>query len=86
MSTDTPLRIDLDALNVLKVREIIELEEITGTPVTELISAGKPMGKTLQAIAYVMAKRERPDISMDDALELEIVLEQPEGDPTTAAG
>lgn len=78
------IRIDLDALNVLKVREIIELEEITGQPVTELIQVGQPMGKVLQAIAFVMAKRSNPDLTMDDALDIEVTLETP--DPTTAAG
>lgn len=87
MSDNGHIRIDFDDLNVLTVREIIEIEEMTGESVMELFSNnGAPMGKVLHAVAFVMARRENPEITKDEALDVEVSLETTPTDPPVVAG
>ena len=81
------MKINLDDLNCLKVREIIQLEEMTGESVMAIGQNGAPMGKMLHAVAFILARRENPDITEEDALDIEVDWgEAPEPDPTEAAG
>lgn len=68
------------AIEDLKVREIEELEEIMDCPFDECFVAGKPKGKTMRVIGYLVKKRENPDFTMEQAGELRIILES--ADPT----
>lgn len=80
MADDT---LDID-LTDLKVREIEELEEITGLPFDECFVTGGMKGKTIRALGYIVKKRDNPDFTLEEAGELRIVLTSNE-DPTTAA-
>lgn len=81
------MRIDFDDLNVLTVREIMQIEEMTGGSVMELFNGSQPMGKALHAVAYIMGRRENPDLTMDEALDIEVSLaDQEPPDPPEAAG
>lgn len=80
---DDVFEVDLESL---KVREIEEIEEITGLPLSEMLGSGKPLGKSLRAIAYVVRKRTDPSFTLEQAGELTIKLETASVDPTPAAG
>lgn len=80
---DDVFEVDLESL---KVREIEEIEEITGIPLSEMLSTGKPLGKSLRAIAYVVRKRTDPSFTLEAAGELVINLQAAPVDPTNAAG
>ena len=75
------LSIELDSLTVAEIETI---EEIIEAPVDEAFAAGKPRGKTLRAIGFVMKRRENPDFTLEDAGNLVVKLSEP--DPTSAAG
>ncbi len=79
---DDILEIDV---NDLRVREIEELEEIMDCPFDEAFQAGKPKGKFLRAIGYIIKKRDNPEFTLEQAGELRIVLDE-KPDPTPAAG
>lgn len=82
--SDQYLSIDL---NDLRIREIEEIEEIAGVPFDDLFASGKPRGKSLRAIGYVVKRRENPDFTLEQAGELIIKLSDDEGtpDPTSAS-
>lgn len=77
--------LEIDLAN-LRIREIEEIEAIAEAPFDELFSGGKPKGKALRAIGYVVKRRENPDFSIEDAGDLIVKLTDPEPDPTAAAG
>tara|TARA_Y100001963_G_scaffold130593_1_gene187042 strand:- start:1288 stop:1539 length:252 start_codon:yes stop_codon:yes gene_type:complete len=64
-----PVEVDIEAL---KIREIEELEEISGMSVDNLEADDAPKGKLLRALAYIVKKRENPDFTLEDAGELVI--------------
>lgn len=74
------LSIELDALTVAEIEVI---EEIVGAPIDEAFGVGKPRGKALRALGFVVKKRENPDFTLEDAGNLVVKLAEP--DPTTAA-
>lgn len=78
---DETFEIDLDNL---KVREIEEIEEIIGEPIDLAFADGKPRGKVLRAIGFVVKRRTNPAFTIEDAGELVIRLGEP-ADPTSAA-
>lgn len=80
---DEEFVVDLDAL---RIREIEELEEIIDGPFDQALADGRPKGKALRAIAYIVKRRENPDFTMEDAGELVIRLVGSSVDPTPAAG
>ena len=79
--TDDYLEINLDNL---RIREIEEIEEIIGGPFDQAFGEGKPRGKALRAIGFVVKRRTNPDFTIEQAGELIIRLGEP--DPTTATG
>lgn len=81
---DEYLTIDLGKL---RIREIEEIEEIAEAPFDSLFQEGKPRGKALRAIGYVVKRRENPDFTLDDAGELIVNFSDDEPkrtDPTPA--
>ncbi len=70
-------------LTDLRIREITEIETLTGKPFGEFADAlqGKtsPWGELLQIIGYIIKKRDNPDFTMEMALDLKVNM-----DPTTA--
>lgn len=84
----TTADVDADVLvfniNELRVREIEEIEEITGEPLEQSFSMDRPRGKMLRLIGYIVKKRDNPDFTMEMAGELRVIID--ESDPTPAAG
>lgn len=78
MSEDQYVSFDLGEL---KIREIEELEEITGRPFDQLFAEGSPRGKVMRAIGYITKKREDPDFTMEQAGDL-VFKAAPSVDPT----
>jgi hypothetical protein len=67
----TELKIDL---NELKVREIEEIEDRLGVSIDEAFGAGKPKGKAMRALGFVIQRRDNPDFSWEDAGDLVVNL------------
>lgn len=81
------IRIDFDDLNHLTVREIITIEAMTGESIMDVLSGGQMMGKVLAGVAFVLARRQDPNITEEEALDVEISLDDVTGArPTTPAG
>jgi hypothetical protein len=56
-----------DFFSTLTLDEVETIENLSGTPMDELMGAGKLKGKTLKAIIWVAKKREDPNYKMEDA-------------------
>ena len=69
-------------LKTLKIREIEEIEEILGEAMDVAFAAGRPKGKALRAIGYILRRRDNPDFTLEDAGELVINLTGDVPDPT----
>lgn len=52
-------------INSLTLDEVETIENLTGTPMDEILSKGSLKGKALKAIYWVAKKRETPDLKMD---------------------
>lgn len=63
------LEIDLEDL---RIRELEELEELTGRPFDGLFTDGEPRGKVLRALGFVVKRRTNPDFTWEEAGELKI--------------
>lgn len=74
MDYNFPSAVSVDDMDI---NEIIELEELTDSSVEVLFDEGTPRGKTLRAVAYIVLKREYPDITVEEAgaFKLSIVME-----------
>ena len=59
-------------INDLTIAEVVEIEDRTGLPLDALGDADKPKGRMLQALAYIVKKRENPDFTWEMAGELKI--------------
>ena len=70
-------------LQELTIREIQNIEKIIGKPIGNM--GDSPDARTLQAIAYTFKKRAQPDITLDDVLDLVLVIEDSDADPTNGA-
>lgn len=65
-------------INELKLGEVAEIEKLSGKPIAALADNEVPRGLLLQAIVYVVQKREDPkykfvdagEVSMDEAMSL----------------
>jgi hypothetical protein len=76
----------------LTIRDVIEAEramkKYTGKDVvfSEMFAGGKPSGAALAAFVYAVKKRDDPEFSFDDALDVKIEqLSTAPEDPTEAA-
>ena len=56
-----------DFLSTLTLDEVETIENLSGTPMDELMNAGKLKGKTLKAIIFVAKRRTEPNFEMKDA-------------------
>ena len=79
-------------LDDLSLREIIEAEramkKYTGKAVVfqDMFENGKPSGSAIAAFVYAIKKRDDPDFTFDDALDVKLEqLGSAEADPTEAA-
>ena len=77
--SDDILNIDI---NDLTIAEVVEIEERTGLPLDALGQADKPKGKMLQALAYIVKRREDPDFTWEMAGALKISATTDKVDPT----
>ena len=66
----------------LTIAEVVLIEDKTGLPLDALGDADKPKGRMLQALAYIVKKREDPDFTWDQAGELRISAVSEKVDPT----
>ena len=73
-------------INDLTIGEIVEIEERTGLPLDALGQADKPKGRMLQALAYIVKRREDPEFTWEQAGELKINTKSEPVDPTDGAG
>ena len=77
--SDDILNIDV---NDLTIAEVVEIEERTGLPLDALGQSDKPKGKMLQALAYIVKRREDPDFTWEMAGALKISATSDKVDPT----
>lgn len=54
----------------LTLGEVAKVEALSGQSVRQFQSDQAPMGKSLAALAFVFRRREQPDFTFDQALEL----------------
>ena len=66
---DEVLQIDISDLTI---SEVCEIEDRTGLPLDALGSPEHPKGRMLQALAYVIKRRENPDYTWEQAGALKI--------------
>ena len=66
----------------LTIAEVVEIEDRTGMPLDALGQADKPKGRMLQALAYIVKKREDPDFTWEQAGEWKINPTSEPVDPT----
>ncbi len=77
--SDDILNVDI---NDLTIAEVVEIEERTGLPLDALGQADKPKGKMLQALAYIVKRRDDPDFTWEQAGALKISATTAKVDPT----
>lgn len=56
-----------DFISTLTLDEVETIENLSGTPMDELMSKGKLKGKTLKAIIWIAKKRTDPNFAFEDA-------------------
>ena len=66
----------------LTIAEVVEIEDRTGLPLDALGQSDKPKGRMLQALAYIVKKRENKDFTWEQAGELKISTTSEPVDPT----
>ena len=69
-------------INELTIAEVVTIEEMTGLPLDALGQADKPKGKMLQALAYIVKRRDNPEFTWEMAGELKITTDSTPADPT----
>jgi len=72
-------------INELTIAEVVEIEERTGLPLDALGQADKPKGKMLQALAYIVKRRDDPEFTWEMAGALKINTTSEKIDPTDGA-
>jgi hypothetical protein len=86
MAADIP---DEDRLVVdmqsLRISEICDMEEALGVPFDEMFTKGKPKGRAMQALGWIVKRRDNPGFTFEDAGNLVIVVEKAEPDPPAPA-
>ena len=69
-------------LNDLTIAEVCEIEDRTGLPLDALGQADKPKGRMLQALAYIVKRREDPEFTWEQVGDLKISTSSEKVDPT----
>ena len=72
-------------VSALTIAEVVEIEDRTGLPLDALGQADKPKGRMLQALAFIVKRRENPDYTWEEAGELKINTTSEKIDPTDGA-
>lgn len=54
------------------------LEDLTGQPIEDLLEHGVRGAKALKAVAYIVARRDNPDVTVDDVDAMHIITSQPD--------
>lgn len=79
---DEVLTLDLSSL---RVREVEEIEELLDCNIDEALAPGRPRGKVMRVIGYIVKKRDDPSFTMEQAGELVINLDDaPDPTPPSA--
>ena len=73
-------------INELTIAEVVEIEERTGLPLDALGQSDRPKGKMLQALAYIVKRRDDPEFTWEQAGELRISAGASDTDPSDADG
>jgi len=81
MPEETLDELDLD-ISDLTIGEICEIEDLTGMPLDALGQADKHKGKMLQALAFIVKRREDPDFTFEDAGKIKMTTTSSKPDPT----
>jgi hypothetical protein len=55
------------SMNKLTVGDIAEIEELSNLPFSALGDVTVPKGKLMQAVAYVLMRKDNPKFSLEDA-------------------
>lgn len=55
------------SMNKLTVGDIAEIEELSNLPFSALGDVSVPKGKLMQAVAYVLKRKENPKFTLEDA-------------------
>ena len=75
-----------DVLNVdisdLSIAEIVEIEDRTGLPLDAMGQDDKPKGRMLQALAFIVKRRDNPDFTWEMAGALKISTASDPVDPS----
>ena len=79
--SDTEDLFDVD-ISDLTIAEVVLIEDKTGLPLDALGDADKPKGRMLQALAYIVKKRQDPAYTWEQAGELKINTTSEPVDPT----
>lgn len=61
---------DKNTVEEMTLAEVAEWEQITGQPIDDLMGNGKPRGRALAAMAFIVMKRSNPNYTMADASKL----------------
>jgi len=70
------LTVDLDDLTI---EEVEQVEDITGVPIDELAQqSGRPKGRMLRALAFVVLRRDDPSVTLEDVGKLRLKLGAPD--------
>lgn len=79
----TEIHIDMKRLKPAVLKEI---EDRLGKPASYYIKDGVPQGDFLWALAYAVGRRQDPELTYEEAGELDLVVENVPVPPTGAAG
>lgn len=63
-----PPPFDIDFAGPFTIDEVIEIEELAGKPITDLLVGER--GRSLRAVAYVVGRRSNPNLTLADAGEM----------------
>lgn len=72
MSKSDALTIDLEDLTI---EEVEVLEEITDTALDELFAPGAKKGRVLRALAYIAARRDNPNVTLEEVGSKRLVIQ-----------
>ena len=56
----------------LTLGEVAAVENLSGVSIDSVAEAGTPKGKALAALVFVIKKRENPDFTFEDALNMDM--------------
>lgn len=78
-----PINVDVKYLTPRELKDIMDNSGLSGDDLENPMSAEDP-GAALAAIAWVVARRDNPDLTLEDAWDIPIALEDKPPDPISA--